>query len=134
MGYLDNNGLQIFWSKIKNLVSSHTATVTPVIQSGVEIAEIDSVSIYAPSLSSVYESRQVTLNASSWSNNSISVAVVGVTPTSDIIVSSAPSDIRLWSGYGVYCFSQSTDLLTFKCVTTPAENLTANILIFSGGN
>ena len=127
MSYLDNNGLAIVWNKIKQLVASHTATVTPVVQSGVQIASIDGTTIYAPP---VHSATQVTLNSSSWSNSEITISVSGVTTTNDVVVTPAPSSIRTWSSCGVYCSSQSLDSLTFSCITTPESNLTANILIF----
>lgn len=49
MSYLDNNGLSHLWSKIKNLVSSHTATVTQTLTSGTEIGSVDGTKLYAPS-------------------------------------------------------------------------------------
>ena len=127
MSYLDNNGLLVVWNNVKQLVSMHRATVTPSVESGTEIAEIDGTTIYAPP---IHSSLQITLNSSSWVNNEITINVSGVTATNDVIVTPSPSSIYTWSSCQVYCSSQSLDSLTFSCLIVPEVNLTANILIF----
>lgn len=127
MGYLDTHGLHTLWGIIKTLVNNHRAVVIPAAQSGVIIADVDGTTIYSPP---VHSSTSVTLNSSSWVNNELTISVSGVTATNDVVVTPAPSNMRMWSSCGVYCSEQGADTLTFVCSTTPEVNLVANILIF----
>lgn len=45
---LDDSGLAYVWSKIKNLVSSKTATVVQTITAGTKIGSVDSTDLYTP--------------------------------------------------------------------------------------
>ncbi len=128
MSYLDNRGLKILWNNMKSLVASHSASVTPVVNSGTKIATIDSIDIYSPL---PYTIKQVTLNSSSWVGNQVAVNVEGVSAINDIVVSPSPNDFQVWSRCGVYCSSQSSGLLTFSCTYLPDSNLVAYILVLN---
>ena len=71
----------------------------------------------------------VTLSSSGWSNNQQAVTVNGVTTNNDVIVAPDPASIATYGECGVYCSAQSSNKLTFKCISKPASNLTVNVLI-----
>ena len=71
----------------------------------------------------------VTLSASAWSNNTITVTVSGVTSSNTVIVSPAPASFEDYRTAVIYCSAQSTDSLTFTCLTTPTTDITVNVLI-----
>ena len=73
----------------------------------------------------------VTLTSAWRSSKSQTVSATGVTVTNDVIVSPAPSSIDDYANWKVYCYSQGSWTLTFKCWTTPSSNLTVNVLIFN---
>lgn len=79
--------------------------------------------------------RVVNLNAGSWSNNQITVTVMGVTAANDILVACDPRNaekLEAWNKAGVVASAQTTDAVTFTCTKAPTMNLTANIMILEG--
>lgn len=79
--------------------------------------------------------RVVNLNAGSWSNNQITVTVMGVTAANDILVACDPRNaekLEAWNKAGVVASAQTTDAVTFTCTKVPALNLTANVMILEG--
>lgn len=70
-----------------------------------------------------------TLTAAGWSDNTQTVSVTGVTADNMVICSPAPLSYTAYAAAGVYCFSQSAGSLTFKCSTTPSDDLTVNVAI-----
>lgn len=69
------------------------------------------------------------LTLSNWSGLSQTINVSGVTETNTIIPAPAPDSYSAYIDAGVYCSSQSSGALTFKCSYTPEKNLNVNILI-----
>lgn len=76
-------------------------------------------------------STSVTIEVSSWSGTTATVAVSGVTATNTVIVTPAPSSIDNYVSRGVICTAQATNELTFTCETTPASALSVNVVIIS---
>ena len=70
-----------------------------------------------------------TLAAANWADNTLTVAVAGVTASNDVIVSPAPASTLAWAKAQVYCSAQGAGTLTFTCTDTPNEDLVANIVI-----
>lgn len=70
-----------------------------------------------------------TLAANGWSSNTQTVAVTGVTSSSLVIVSPAPSSMSAYQAAGIYCSAQGTNSLTFTCSTVPTAAITVNVLI-----
>ena len=79
----------------------------------------------------------VTLAASGWADNQITVAAEGVTASSLVDVSPAPSSVTDPAANNLYayaaamiqCVAQGSGTLTFMCQTTPTIDLVANIVI-----
>jgi hypothetical protein len=74
-----------------------------------------------------------TLSAASWSSNSLTVTVSGVT-TSNLVTISAPSDRTQFTAYavaGISCTAQGTNSLTFVCDSTPNIDIRINVKIES---
>lgn len=69
------------------------------------------------------------LTLSNWSSLSQTISVSGVTEDNTIIPAPAPDSYSAYIDAGVYCSSQSSGALTFKCFYTPEKNLNVNILI-----
>lgn len=69
------------------------------------------------------------LTAANWANKIQTVTVVGVKPSSNIVVTSAPLSYIAYAEAGVRCTGQGNDALTFQCEETPTQNLVFNVLI-----
>ena len=74
-------------------------------------------------------SRTGTLTAANWSGKVQTVAVSGVTTSSNIIVTAYPSSYIAYAEAGVRCTSQGSGVLTFQCEDTPTQTLYFNVLI-----
>ena len=70
-----------------------------------------------------------TLVAANWSSNTQTISVTGVTATNTVIVSPTPVSAEDYADAGVLCTNQGAGTLTFTCQTTPANDLTINIVI-----
>lgn len=73
--------------------------------------------------------KTLSLPASSWSNNTITRAITGITTSSDIIIAAAPANHMAYARAGVRCSAQGSGSLTFVCENTPTKDLTVNVLI-----
>lgn len=73
---------------------------------------------------------QVVLYANDWntSTKELTVSVQGITALSIVIASPGGISMEDAVDNGVYCYSQSTDSLTFKASTVPSTDLIFNIL------
>lgn len=71
----------------------------------------------------------VTLAAASWSSNTQTVSVSGVTASNNVLVAAAPASRTAWNDAEIYCSAQASGKLTFKCGTAPTANVTANVVI-----
>ena len=73
----------------------------------------------------------VTLTSAWWSSKSQTVSATGVTASNTVIVSPAPANINDYASNSVYCESQGSWTLTFKCNTVPDGDISVNVLILS---
>ena len=73
----------------------------------------------------------VTLASANRSSKEITVSATGVTASNTVIVSPAPANINDYASNSVYCYSQSSWSLTFKCNTEPDVDIVVNVLILS---
>lgn len=80
-----------------------------------------------------YSTVAVQIAASAWSGTTATVNVTGVTASNDVIVAPAPASTSAWAAAGVYCSAQGAGTLTFTCSTAPSEAVTANVMVFEGG-
>lgn len=74
----------------------------------------------------------VTIPVSAWSSKVANVTVEGITAYTTRchpIVAPAPASWSSWSQYGIRATSQGTNTLRFECNETPAQSITANVLI-----
>lgn len=74
----------------------------------------------------------VTLPASGWVGDSQVVNMANMTKNKTIVVSPNPANFTQYGEAGVYCSSQGTGTLTFKCSSTPTGDLVVNILVIGG--
>lgn len=72
---------------------------------------------------------ELTLTTAGWSSKQQSVTAMGVSTSNIVIVSPAPASYNDYCASGVYCYSQATNSLTFKCSEVPSAALTVNVLI-----
>lgn len=70
-----------------------------------------------------------TLLASGWTDNAITVSVVGVSASSNIIVSPDPTNFSAYTDAGIHCTGQTTGYLTFVCDNAPSTDIIVNVLI-----
>ena len=74
----------------------------------------------------------LTLAATDWSNDVITVTATGVTASNTVIVSPAPTSIEEVANSQVYCSAQGSNSLTFSCLNgSPSENITMNVIILN---
>ena len=76
----------------------------------------------------------IILPASSWSNNTCTVAANGVYDTSTLIVAPSETSEDVYVESEVRCSSQSLNTLTFSCKTAPTVDLTAHVVVFGSTN
>lgn len=69
----------------------------------------------------------ITLTSAGWSNNLQTVNVTGVTASNLVIVASDPNYCTAYGNAGVLCSAQASGKLTFKCESTPTQDLVVNI-------
>lgn len=74
-------------------------------------------------------STTTTLSSASWSNNSQTVSVSGVTADNIVFVSPAPASAADYASAGILCTAQAANSLTFTCESTPSNNISVNIVI-----
>ena len=70
-----------------------------------------------------------TLTIANWSSNTQTINVTGVTASNNVIISPAPASQAAYTAAGVLCTAQGAGILTFTCTSTPASDLTVNVLI-----
>lgn len=70
-----------------------------------------------------------TLVAASWSSSTQTINVTGVTASNNVIVAPAPASQADYTSAGIMCTAQGAGTLTFTCTSTPASDLTVNVLI-----
>lgn len=89
------------------------------------------IALGVPAISTV----AVPLPASGWTAvepYTQTVAVSGVTSSSNVIIAGDPSDAAAyaaWNDAGVYCSAQASGSLTFTAASVPETNVTANVMI-----
>lgn len=74
-----------------------------------------------------------TLTTSGWTavtgGYTQTINVAGVTSSNTVIVSAAPASADVYGACGVICTAQGSGTLTFTSKSTPASNLTVNVVI-----
>lgn len=72
----------------------------------------------------------VTLTAASWSDNTQTVSVTGVTATNNVVVSPSDRDsTTAWADGEVLCSGQGDGTLTFTCAETPTSDINVSVVI-----
>lgn len=69
------------------------------------------------------------LAVASWSSNSQSLTIEGITASNNIIVSPTTASETNWNLFGVSCSAQATNSLTFTCKTVPTSAIDIQIII-----
>lgn len=72
--------------------------------------------------------KTIVLFSSEWTNNEQTVSVEGVTADNNILVSTS-GDPTAYAEAGIYCSAQADGSLTFKCTTTPTEDVLVSVYI-----
>lgn len=70
-----------------------------------------------------------TLAVASWSSNSQSLTVEGITASNNVIVSPTTASETNWNLFGVSCNAQATNSLTFTCKTIPTVAISVQVII-----
>ena len=71
----------------------------------------------------------ITLTVAGWSSNTQTVNVTGMTATGVVLVSPDPTDQADYTSAGIICSAQAAGTLTFTCSTTPAADLSVNVVM-----
>lgn len=72
--------------------------------------------------------RSVLLTANNWVDNTQTVSVEGVTADNNILIG-AGANPSIFGEAGIYCSAQADGSLTFKCTTTPTEDVLVSVYI-----
>lgn len=72
--------------------------------------------------------KTIVLLSSEWTNNEQTASVEGATADNNILVS-ASGDPTAYAEAGIYCSAQADGSLTFKCTTTPTEDILVSVYI-----
>lgn len=104
---------------------------TPVTHDGTVIEVV--VDTYKPFRDTFFAEATVTLASASWSNDTQTVTVEGVTASNPVFVSPVPSDIQDYVGAGIYCSAQSANSLTFTKTGSVTADIDVNVFVVDGG-
>lgn len=112
-------------SKVTNSgITFGTSTTTFLANNGTWQTPAGSISYYTTT---------ATLPTTGWVGDSITVSVTDMTASADVIVAPAPASSADWAAAGITCTGQGTGTLTFSRTSANANALTANLMVFSGG-
>lgn len=75
--------------------------------------------------------KTATIQTSNWSGTTATVTVSGVTSTSDVIVSPAPSGVAAWTDAQIYCSAQGNNTLTFTAKGTPTVAIPIVVIVIA---
>lgn len=70
-----------------------------------------------------------TLAVASWSSNSQSLTIEGITASNNVIVNPTTDSVTNWNLFGVSCNAQATNSLTFTCKTIPTAAISIQVII-----
>lgn len=78
-----------------------------------------------------YISQTITISAASWSNNTVTVSVEGVT-ADNLVQLTCPTKVYMdrYGQSGVFCSAQGAGTLTFTCEYTPSEEIKIDAVIW----
>ena len=74
---------------------------------------------------------QVTLSASSWSENTQTVTVNGLRTTDIVVSSPVPSQVGTYQYCGIVQTANATNSITFTCDTVPSTDITVNVAMIA---
>ncbi len=76
-------------------------------------------------------STSVTIAVADWSSKTATKTVAGVTATNVVVIGGDPSTRDIFNAAGIYAYSQATDSITFKCDTTPTDDVLVNVMVIN---
>lgn len=105
----------------------------PIAAGGITSDKLAAGAVTAQKLASAVKSTAVlvTLAASGWIGNQITVNVTGVTAENNIIVAPSESSRAAYLASGIRCTAQGAGTLTFAADSTPADDVAVNVLIIN---
>lgn len=136
------SGTNIKTVNSESLLGSGNIAVQPTLVSGTNIKTVNNesllgsgnITIQGGSGGSVsYYTVTAFIPTTGWEDNSITVSVMDMTADADVIVAPAITSAAEWLSCGIFCIDQGEGTLTFSRTDANAHTLTANLLVFSGG-
>lgn len=131
MAFLDLNGLNYFYTKLKSnfalATHTHSAATTSAngFMSSSDKTKLNGIATGATK--NTITQVTVTLTSSGWGSKTQTATVSGVT-TSNLVLVELPDGS---SGYGIKCTAQGSNTLTFTCETVPTTNVTVNVAVIT---
>lgn len=107
---------------------SDTTALANTVLSGNYFYDEDGVKVQGTLTGLSYNSMTVSLVVANWSSKTQTVTATGVTSSSDVIVSPAPSDMDNYVAAGIKCTAQAANSLTFTCTTEPTSAIDVNVV------
>lgn len=129
MAFLDLNGLNYFFTKLKSVFAlashSHSAATTSVsgFMSKSDKTKLNGIATGATK--NTITQTTATLSSSGWGNNKQTVTVNGVTTSNLVLVEIVNNE------NGIMCTAQSSNTLTFTCDSVPSGNVTVKVAVLS---
>lgn len=105
----------------------------PIAAGGITSDKLAAGAVTAQKLASAVKSTAalVTLAASEWSGNQVTVDVAGVTEDNNVIVAPDESSRAAYLASGIRCTAQGAGTLIFAADSAPADSVTVNVLIIN---
>lgn len=74
--------------------------------------------------------RNISIPTSSWSADKLAtISIAGITASSTVFVSPAPSSSTVYNQCGIRCSAQAAGSLTFAATTAPTSAVSVNVII-----
>lgn len=140
----DNVGAPVaFKSDLTSLATTNNTTLTgvpkaPTAPAGTSTVQIATTEFVSTAVSNAVgaivippgtTSLVVTLDSSSWVNDSQTAVALGVDQNSNVVVAPDAASAKAYAAAGILCTAQGQDTLTFTCDSVPTATLTVNVLI-----
>lgn len=105
----------------------------PIASEGITSDKLAAGAVTAQKLASAVKSTAalVTLAASEWSGNQVTVDVAGVTEDNNVIIAPDESSRAAYLASGIRCTAQGAGTLIFAADSAPADSVTVNVLIIN---
>lgn len=129
MAFVDLNGLNYFYSKLKSIfaLSSHSHSTATTSASGFmsksDKSKLNGIATGATK--NTITQTTITLSSSGWGDNEQTITVSGVTASNLVLITVVNNE------NGILCTAQASNTLTFTCDSIPSNDVTVNVAVLN---